>query len=323
MSNFLSGFKMNQSQATSSIVSMLSTTINRVNSYATKFNSAGSSITRSFMNGLKTNVTQIQTTFTDKLSSTLTAVRSYGTQFKLAGESLANNFKNGARNVDISGGFQEAISSAIYDIRNEYLDFYKAGKYLVEGFEDGIKKNTYLATTAAADLGTKALESLKKGADERSPSHTAHLFGRFLDMGFANGITDSTSLATEASENLGAKAINALRNTISNLGTMVEDGIDVEPTIRPVLDLSNFQSGIGQIDGMLDANRTMSLGYSGIITGRLSDTTNAISQREQLTILRRMSTMMDNYFPQFRENDIYLDTGVIAGSVNRKLGLQT
>lgn len=323
MSNFLAGFKTNQSQATSSIVSTLSTTINRVNSYSSKFNTAGSNISKSLVTGISNNAKKISTAITSKVSSALASVRGYASRFYSAGQSLAISLKNGASSVSISGGFTSAISSALFAINDRKSDFYEAGGNLVKGFANGIDDYAYIARNAAKDLGESTVDALKRAAKERSPSKLTYSIGFFFDKGFANAISDYSYLAEDASDKLGNKSVETLSDTLSEIGSMLDSGIDVEPTIRPVLDLSNVQSGIGQLNGMINADRSMSLGYSGIITGRLSDVTAEISQQEQTNILRRMSNLMDTYFPQFNENDVYLDTGAIAGAVNRKLGLQT
>lgn len=323
MSNFLAGFKMDQGKATSSVSSMLSTTISRINSYSSKFNTAGSNISKSLVTGISNNANRISTTITSKVSSALTSVRGYASSFYNAGQSLALNLKNGASSVSISGSFTSAISSALWAINAKRSGFYDAGENLVRGFANGINDYAYIARKAARDLGESTVDSLKQAAKERSPSKLTYKIGFFFDKGLANAISDYSYLAEDASDKLGSQAVATLGETLSDIGSMLDTGIDVEPTIRPVLDLSNVQSGIGQIDGMINADRSMSLGYSGIITGRLSDVTAEISQKEQLNVLRRMSNLMDTYFPQFNENDVYLDTGAIAGAVNRKLGLQT
>lgn len=230
---------------------------------------------------------------------------------------------SGARAVSVTGSFTGGVSDAVYTLESYHSDFYDAGRYLVQGFANGMSNYAYIAKNAAKYVGDSAVTALKNATKEHSPSKITYGFGRYFTEGFVNGITDTTMSAVRSSESLGVKATTALQKTLSTLNTMIDEGIDSQPTIRPVIDMSNVQSGIGQINSMLDLGTTVDLGYSGIITGRLSDTTAAMSQQEQINILRRMSTLMDSYFPQFREHDVYLDTGVIAGSVNRKLGLQS
>ena len=57
-----------------------------------------------------------------------------------------------------------------------------------------------------------------------------------------------------ASHNLGGSAVNSISSAISRMSSIVENDIDAQPTIRPVLDLSNIASGAGDISDMLSLN---------------------------------------------------------------------
>lgn len=321
--NFANGLMSGTSSTVSNFKGFVANLVSAANGYKPSMQTAGRVLMSNFVAGLKVNASEITKVISTKVNATLSVVRSYGFRFYNAGRNLAQNLKGGASAVSISGGFTSSITSALSTINGYEVSFWTAGSNLVRGFADGIDDYAYIAIRAARDLGKSTADALKASVKEKSPSKLTYEYGFNFDKGYANGISENADAAVRASERLGAKSVETLKNTLSTIGDMVDSGLDVEPTIRPVLDLSNVQAGLGQIDGMIDANRSMSLGYSGIITGRLSDTTNAISQQEQLSLLRRMSNLMDTYFPQFNEGDVYLDTGAIAGAVNRKLGLQT
>lgn len=323
MRSFVSGISSGGSSVRNTLNGIVANMVSTALGYRPRMQSAGSTLMTNFVAGLKSNSSQITVIISTTLSSALKIARSYTSSFYSAGHELAASIKTGASSVSVAGGFTSGLSSAVYAIRDYRSDFYSAGEYLVRGFSNGISDHVYVATNAAYALGKKSVKAVKDGAAIRSPSRATYEAGRFFDLGLANAIGDYSYLAERASNKLGRKSVDVLSNTLANIGTMVEDGIDVEPTIRPVLDLSNVQTGLGEMNGMIDASRSATLGYSGVITGRLSDVTSEMSQQEQIGLLRKMSAMMDNYFPQFRENDIYLDTGVLAGSVNRKLGLQS
>ena len=50
-----------------------------------------------------------------------------------------------------------------------------------------------------------------------------------------------------------------MSSVISNIADMVENGIDAEPTITPVLDLSNVTNGFNTLDDMFNARRSTEL----------------------------------------------------------------
>ena len=321
--NFANGLMSGTSATITSFKGFVSKLVSSANSYNSHMRNAGRQLISNFVNGVRGGSSGITTAFTSKVTEALAKIKSYNGQFFAAGMSLANNVKSGASNISISGSFETAISNAVLTLKYYYDDFYDAGEYLVKGFRDGIKNKKYLAVQAATDLGASSVTALAKSIDAHSPSRLAYRLGSFFDAGYANAIGDKTYLAVRASEKLGKDSTSALGKTLSKLSDMVDGNLDVNPTIRPVVDLSAVQSGINQANDLLNFDRTVDLGYSGVLTNKLVDTNNAISQQEQLSLLRKMSNLMDTYFPQFNENDVYLDSGVIAGAVNRKLGLQT
>ena len=323
IANFTSGIDSQSGNVNHALVSILARMQASANSYRTPLRNVAVSIMKNFQSGISSGTSKVYTIFNNMMRTSLSKVRGYISSFYTAGISLATAIKRGASGVSVSSGFTSTLSSAVSSVESYYSDFYDAGEYLVKGFRNGINDYAYIARNAARDLGESTARTLQNSVQEKSPSKLTYKFGYFFDKGFANAIGDYSYLAENASDKLGNKAVDTLGDTLSYIGEMFDSGIDVEPTIRPVLDLSNVKSGAGMINSMLGMGTTVDLGYSGIVTGRLSDVTAEISQQEQLNILRRMSNLMDTYFPQFNENDVYLDTGAIAGAVNRKLGLQT
>ena len=323
MANFATGITNKSGDVNSAFVMILTRMQASANSYRPTLRNAAVSIMQNFQSGISSGTSKVYTIFNNMMKSALSKVQGYVSSFNAAGIALAAAIRRGAAGVSVSSGFTATLSTAVSAVESYYSDFYDAGEYLVRGFRNGINDYAYIATNAARALGKNTASTLKNSVQEKSPSKLTYQYGKYFSEGFSNGIADETVNAVKSSERLGSKASAALQKTLSGLNAMVTDGIDAEPIIRPVVDLSNVQEGVGRIGSMFNMGTTVDLGYSGIITGRLSDVTAEISQQEQLSLLRRMSNLMDTYFPQFNENDVYLDTGAIAGAVNRKLGLQT
>jgi hypothetical protein len=53
---------------------------------------------------------------------------------------------------------------------------------------------------------------------------------------------------------MGVSALDTIRGTLSNMSRIVNSSMDTQPTIRPVLDLSDISSGASAINGMLSMN---------------------------------------------------------------------
>ena len=109
---------------------------------------------------------------------------------------------------------------------------------------------------------------------------------------------------------------------------MVTDGIDAEPTIRPVLDLSNIQNGVKSVDGMFNPNRTLSLGLSlgSTIqpqTGNdsfksLKDTTIA-SNDKVVSAIGSLKEDVSTLADAIRNIKLVMDTGALVGAISPEM----
>ena len=127
-----------------------------------------------------------------------------------------------------------------------------AGKNLVIGFVNGMNDNKYRVSIAGRSLGTAALDAAKAALDERSPSKEARKVGNFFGEGLIIGIDEYKNKTYKAGYSIADKAKVGLSKAISRISSMLENDIDSQPTIRPVLDLSEIESGANSISGMFN-----------------------------------------------------------------------
>ena len=151
----------------------------------------------------------------------------------------------------IAKAFNDVLSSIPDDIRNMYTDFYSAGGYLVEGFAQGITDQTFAAEAAASAMANAALAAAKAALDINSPSEEMYEVGDYSGMGFVNALMDYAAKAYKAGYRMANKALSGVSNAISHINDVITSDIDTQPTIRPVLDLSDISSGVGTISNML------------------------------------------------------------------------
>ena len=138
------------------------------------------------------------------------------------------------------------------------------GAQVVGGFCDGmtsIASMVKLGKTCGEVTDTVCTLFTEKLKIE-SPSKVFKGYGKYTIEGFANGISDSVSLATASAEAVGEATIYSMRDTIKRLTEDSSYGIDTNPRITPVLDLSNVTEGIGTMNGMLDTSRVVGLGIT-------------------------------------------------------------
>ena len=80
-------------------------------------------------------------------------------------------------------------------------------------------------------------------------------FGSYFSEGFARGITNGEDMTSTA-------ALSMVQDTIARVAEAVDSGMDVEPTIRPVLDLSNVATGAKRLNAMFSRNQALSIDRS-------------------------------------------------------------
>ena len=129
-----------------------------------------------------------------------------------------------------------------------------AGEDLVKGFANGIKSKDSInrVTSAGTTIGNTALKAAKEAIDAHSPSREAFKIGEFFDQGFVGGIKSLASKVYDTSYFVGEKAKTGLNSAISMISDAINSDIDSQPTIRPVLDLSDVESGAGYLNSMFN-----------------------------------------------------------------------
>ena len=186
----------------------------------------------------------------EKLVKVLEAIKD---DTKKAGEDAMNSFVSGVKSVSSNAkkactAIADACATAIGEASSE---FSSAGADLVEGFASGISANTYKATAKARAMAQAAAQAAKDELDINSPSKVFRAIGTSVPEGFAAGIDKFAGLVKTSSTSMADTAVGTVSKTISTLADMVSTDIDSQPTIRPVLDLSDIKSGARSLNGLL------------------------------------------------------------------------
>jgi len=128
---------------------------------------------------------------------------------------------------------------------------YGIGNAIVVGMRNGLNDGSYLVTNAARAVAQQALASSKRALGVASPSKEYYKIGVWNDEGMANGQLDHVNVVEDASTTVAKAALNALSKAMSGAGGIMSDNMEFNPTITPVLDLSNIQENAGLISGLL------------------------------------------------------------------------
>ena len=138
---------------------------------------------------------------------------------------------------------------------------------MINGFAD--KKGEVIA--AVEDVANGAKDVLSDVWQMNSPSKLTEKYGGFFDLGLVNGILKFGSNVKQAVATTALSATNELTDTFNRIADLVDGNLDLDPTIRPVLDLSNIQYGASQIGSLLGLNDPYALNAVGTISGIQND----------------------------------------------------
>ncbi len=247
---FIKAFTNANDKATSAGSNFITSFVNGIKSRTETLNSTMSSTGQRsmslFATGVTTALSQVLNAYNRVISMSITAIRSKLVEFYNFGRFTIERFGAG-------------ISSAVSTIREKYNEFYIAGKHLVEGFANGIKAYTYLAEARSKAMAAAAAKAAKKELDEHSPSRVGYGIGGYFGLGFVNAIRDYVSKAYMVSKDMATSAKKGLNSVASKIADYINGNIDTQPTIRPVLDLSNVASGTNSLNAMLSRTKAMSI----------------------------------------------------------------
>ena len=226
-------------------------------------------------------------TFTSKSSSfskagltaangMLKALKSKKGNFKEVGSNFASQLSKGFKSDKINSKCEKICKAAVKKLNGYKDDFYNAGKNLVLGFANGITDNTFMAEARAAAMAQASLAKAKKTLDEHSPSKEFYKIGKFAVLGFVNSFSDNMKLVNKSGSNLARQSMDGMGKAMNQIGDVIMNGIDPNPTIRPVVDLSNIQNGVGAINGMFNDTALGNLGgISASINRKIQNGSNA------------------------------------------------
>ena len=247
------------------------TVIDAFSGASERMSAVGTSLIISLSKGMRSGSAAINSIAASIVSSMSSSIKSKSASLATAGKALASSVASGFTSnrsavVNSAGSVASSGESAV---RGYYRSFFQAGNYLVTGFARGIELSTWVAKQAAEKMAEDAMNAAKKKLDENSPSKEFIKIGGYVAEGFAIGISDLSYKSTDAAEGMATSAMNTTRTAMSKVLDAINTDMDAQPTIRPVVDLSDVQTGVNAINGLFNTAQSVgvqanlnAIGYS-------------------------------------------------------------
>ena len=263
-----------------------------IESPSTVFQDYGRNIDQGLVNGIKNGSVTVSGAIRTMAVQCLNAFLKYLPKFKQAGVKAVNNLRDGLQaGRSVIEGVGKSLGESLVSGINSKQSAAKTaggdlGQNVVDGVEDklgtgsgsnnkgydlgsnfgaafaaGIASKKQDAYDAAYNNSQAAKEGGADGAGISSPSKVAMKLGGYFGEGFVIGIQKFGDKVYSAAHDMSESAVEALKSPLAIVQDILNGELEVDPTIRPVMDLSEIQNGVGLINGMTPQ---MSIGVSSI-----------------------------------------------------------
>ena len=198
--------------------------------------------------------TKLENVGKNTITSVIKGIEGQESKIKTAGSDTVEQFGKGltAKNETLDSSCKKLVSNCADKIKSHKSLFYNAGSHLVSGFSNGISANAYKAVAQAKAMADAAEEAARKALGINSPSKVFREIGSGIPEGFSEGIGMFGTSIKKSVGVMGNTAISNMQSVIARVLDTINTDIDSQPTIRPVLDLSDIQSGASTIGSMFD-----------------------------------------------------------------------
>lgn len=207
--------------------------------------------------GIATGAPEVRAAGESAASEGASGASSKDSEFTLAGSNAASSLIQGINlelpNANAAGeGLAGKGASGAASKDGEYRT---SGSNAGAGFVDGLLSKWQESYNAGASLAGAANQGYRDKLDINSPSRVTRKSGGFAGKGFVLGVLDYAAKARDAGSVVATTSVAAMSNALSNMADYLSMNMDSVPTIRPVMDLSDVQSGIQAIGSMFSATR--------------------------------------------------------------------
>lgn len=195
------------------------------------------------------------------------------------------------------------------------------GKMIAEGIASGVESGRSRVVNAIIDIVTAAIEAGKNTAKIESPSKVFAEMGEYMDLGLVKGLTSNQNDVENASDSMVQSALQNATTLMMLVNQAMEDNVDLQPKITPVLDLTNITANGATLDQMFNnyslnlmsaLNRASAATNNGPVQVIVQNPTDLTGIQDMIIQLQGDIVGLEE---AIRNMPIILDTGVVAGGV--------
>ena len=202
-----------------------------------------------------------------------------------AGMRLITAIKNGIMN-----GITTLVSTGVSGMKD-------AGRRMIEGLRNAIIDKLHSVANAVRNAGNTIVRKTKEAFGIHSPSRVMYEIGDFMMQGLANGITENTEQGVAAASTMATDTVDAFSKGFGNAKDIWNNafGENADPTIKPVLDLSQVEDQANHLDELFpqeEISGTLTSTATAQLAGRAVRSTSAQSDGDNASATYNQGTSL-------------------------------
>lgn len=206
---------------------------------------------------------------------------------------------------------------------------YQAGVDAAAGLVKGLQNQQAAIEKQMDVIAAAMVKAIKKALKIKSPSRVFAEIGSYSAQGLAQGLQDSSGVVTKSVDGIASTAVATMQKSLANMAKMSLSAIDINPTITPVLDLTQVKKDAGSIGGIMSG---ASISTSGAYSNALSLSAAVRNGQDPGSVAtddtKPVSFVQNNYSPKALSNaDIYRQTknqiSVAKGALSKTNAVQS
>lgn len=234
LTRFIQGIADNIWMIFESAGNLITKFIQGMDSVIQKVIDAGGDVIAHIIEGIGKKAEDIAAAGTDTLIRFLDSIKNDTIRFANAGLEIVTNLLN---------GLADAIDKNAPELRAAGLNLARA---LIDGITGGLATKAGEVWEAFKNTAKSALGGFAKFLGIESPSKVMYQMGIYTVQGFTNAVNQDSTVE-KAFGNLGNSAMGALSKSLSSGNTISDLISESNPTITPVLDMTNVDRGLASM----------------------------------------------------------------------------
>lgn len=195
----------------------------------------------------------------------------------------------------------------------------ETGQQIPAGLAEGVSLSKSAFLDELTSMALAGVEAVKSTLKINSPSRVFRELGNFTGLGFVTGLADYAKKSYAAGANVAEYAADGLSNAMSIAAELLSGDMDAQPTIRPVLDLSDVMRGADELNSLFYPQRTIGLAGQASLafaeSGRSGGTVVNVDNGDIVEELRALRSEMAEMTERMERMRVVLDTGTLVGEM--------